>query len=547
MHKYFARRPWNVFNELISHYASPGDIVLDPFCGGGVTIVESLKLGRKAIGVDVNPLATYVTEMECRPLSIKSFQQALSQISEKTEPEISSLYRTQCARCNSDALADWIEWDEGTQRIVRLKYDCPKCGSSSEKGPGKGDVKLVEQIESDFATRIEQKDLWFPRTRIPDGDKTHSLLSRNITYFYELFTKRNLLALSLLFKEINRVEDTEATDFLKFAFGSSLKWASRQSHLRDGIVEGWAMHAYWMYPKSLEINVWNTFKRRARAIIRGKKYSNQHVGKFCKFAPDYNNLVNGNASCLVVNQNSTKLPLPDTSVDAIITDPPYGGNVNYAELSDYWFIWMSDGRTIDKNGEVIINRTQGKGLDDYESLLSAVLEECFRVLKPERYLVSTFNSRDMRVVAAFVTAASKAGFTLRPDGLLYQSPIRPYTTTFHAMQIGALVGDFIFTFVKERTPHPRVSNAKQSITELKEVLNKSVADAVKGGITEPKLREKAYRLLIPFLAENSRIDPSACKDAIDYFQTKMRKNELHFSDLRKKITEKRRRKFRRRG
>ncbi len=59
MHRYFARRPWSVFRELIAHYSNPGSIILDPFCGGGVTVVEGLRLGRKVIGVDINPLATF--------------------------------------------------------------------------------------------------------------------------------------------------------------------------------------------------------------------------------------------------------------------------------------------------------------------------------------------------------------------------------------------------------------------------------------------------------------------------------------------------------
>ena len=42
MHRYFARRPYSVFGELVNHYSNPLDIVLDPFCGGGVLIGEDL-------------------------------------------------------------------------------------------------------------------------------------------------------------------------------------------------------------------------------------------------------------------------------------------------------------------------------------------------------------------------------------------------------------------------------------------------------------------------------------------------------------------------
>ncbi len=546
MHKYFARRPWNVFNELISHYTAPSDIVLDPFCGGGVTVVESLKSDRKAIGVDVNPLATYVTEMECRPLNIEVFQQAFSHVSQKVQSRILGLYRTKCARCSSDAVADWIEWDEAKDRITRLKYDCPKCDSSSQGNPLGGDTRLADEIRENFAHYVRQDTLWYPETRIPPGDKTNSLLVKDIRFFHELFTKRNLLALSLLLKEINLIEDKDAKEFLQFAFSSSLKWASRQSHIRGKVVEGWAMHAYWIYPKSLEINVWNTFRRRATAVLRGKTYSNQHLGKVSKIADGFDDLVNSGASYLVLNKNSAKLPIPDNSVGAIITDPPYGGNVNYAELADYWFVWMTHGKIIEKDDEVIINRTQGKGLDQYELLLGGVLNECYRVLKPERYLVSTFNSKDIRIVASFIIAASRAGFTFHPDGLLYQNPIRAYTTTFHAMQIGAFVGDFIFTFVKEKTTRLQATKGKQSLSQLKAALAESIVNSVNRGVTEPQLREQAYRLVIPFLAENASTDPLACSEARDFFEAKMAEHEQHFRQIRKKVTSKRRRRFRRR-
>jgi SAM-dependent methyltransferase len=544
MHRYFARRPWNVFHELVAYYTTPGEIVLDPFCGGGVTVVESLKLGRKAIGVDTNPLATYVTEMECKPLNLQSLRQAFLAVSNKVELEISHLYRTKCARCKSEAVADWIEWDEANGRMIRLKYRCLKCGTGGEKSPTQHDRRLASQVTRNFAQFVSQRKLWYPKTRIPRGDKTNSLLSKNIKFFHELFTKRNILALSILLYEISRVEDRECRDFLMFAFSSSLKWASRQSHLRGEIVEGWAMHAYWVYPKSLEINVWNTFQRRAQAILRGKEYSNQHLGKSCVFARDFNELVKGDASCLILNQSSAELSFPENSVDAIITDPPYGGNVNYAELSDYWHVWLSDGKIIDKGDEVIINKTQGKGVQKYESLLYAVLQECHRVLKPNRCLVSTFNSRDIRVVASFVTAASRAGFTLHHDGLLYQNPIRPYTTTFHAMQIGAFVGDFVFTFTKEKLP--LTDNSGPTAVELKETLATYIAEAVAGEITEPQLRERAYRSLIPFLANSARADPAACRETVDFFEAKMKERDLDFRRIRLKITAKRKREFRQR-
>jgi hypothetical protein len=329
--------------------------------------------------------------------------------------------------------------------------------------------------------------------------------------------------------------------FLRFVFSSSLKWASRQSHLRGEIVEGWALHAYWIYPKSLEINIWNTFERRWQAVVRGKRYSNRTI-EACRFAESFDDLNRGPATCLILTGSSTDLPLPSESVDTIVTDPPYGGNVNYGELSDYWAIWFRDGKLIDKREEVIINRTQDKKTEDYEGLLYSVFKECYRVLKSGRCLASTFNSRDLRVVASFVVAASKAGFVLHPDGVLYQKPIRAYTTTFHAMQIGAFVGDFVFTFVKtkqETTGKP----AREELTRISEYVKSLVNEEVNGGITEPQVREKAYRALIPFLAKYATSDIDACRSAVSYFEGEMRRQNEHFKSTRTRITSERKQAF----
>ncbi len=62
IHRYFARRPWNVFKQLIELYSNENDIILDPFCGGGVTVYEGLKLSRKVIGFDLNPLSIFIVK-----------------------------------------------------------------------------------------------------------------------------------------------------------------------------------------------------------------------------------------------------------------------------------------------------------------------------------------------------------------------------------------------------------------------------------------------------------------------------------------------------
>src|SRR5712671_5906583 len=61
VHPYFTRRPANVVRAYIERFSSEGDTVLDPFGGTGVTAIEALLAGRRAIHNDLNPFANFIT------------------------------------------------------------------------------------------------------------------------------------------------------------------------------------------------------------------------------------------------------------------------------------------------------------------------------------------------------------------------------------------------------------------------------------------------------------------------------------------------------
>lgn len=55
--------------EVIKLFSNPGDLVVDPFVGGGTTLVEASNLGRLSIGIDINSLATFITKVKTTPLT----------------------------------------------------------------------------------------------------------------------------------------------------------------------------------------------------------------------------------------------------------------------------------------------------------------------------------------------------------------------------------------------------------------------------------------------------------------------------------------------
>lgn len=68
-HPWAAKYVPEVAREYLAKFSSPGDTVIDPFCGSGTTLVEAVLMGRRAIGFDINPLATLISKVKATALS----------------------------------------------------------------------------------------------------------------------------------------------------------------------------------------------------------------------------------------------------------------------------------------------------------------------------------------------------------------------------------------------------------------------------------------------------------------------------------------------
>lgn len=59
-HTYHTKVPRNGIAQLIEYYTDPGNVVLDPFCGSGMTGVGATPLGRKVLLNDISPAAVFI-------------------------------------------------------------------------------------------------------------------------------------------------------------------------------------------------------------------------------------------------------------------------------------------------------------------------------------------------------------------------------------------------------------------------------------------------------------------------------------------------------
>jgi len=465
MHRFWARKPHNVVSEYIEHYSSDGNMVLDPFAGSGVTAIEALKLGRKAIAVDLNPVATFITKMTAAPMNLDALRSSFERIKKQCSTAIMDLYRTNCPSCRGKAKIICSIWKSGEDRPKEIRLYCPHCKKRRKKKPTNIDIAAIKEICE------KEISLWYPKDALqyPDGSEykegTHI---KGVEGIPHLFTKRNLLALSILYDAIESLPSGDMRDFFKFNFTSMVHLASLMTPVRPTrpYSSFWPVHRYWIPPEFMESNVWILFDSAfngKQGKLKGKEDSNATIAYF-KEARSFQELEK-DANILISTHSALDLSfIPNDKIDYAFTDPPYGGDIQYFELSTLWLAWLR-GREGDPRfdlswwrEEVTINKQQGKDFEYYHNRLHVAFREIYRVVKPGKYLTVTFHSTDVKIYNSIIRAVLFSGFEL--ERITYQPPARASAKAL-LQPYGSAIGDYYLRFRKPETP--------TSISEEREV------------------------------------------------------------------------------
>jgi len=450
MHKYWARKPHNVVAEYIKAYSKEGEIVLDPFVGSGVTAIESLRSGRKVIATDLDPMSRFITRMSVLPIKLDEFKKQFIEIKKKVKTAIDSLYKTRCFECNKITTASAFIWKNNNPISIRYTCNCSK--GTQWKEVSDADLQKITEIEeTDIPFWHPNNELvWNTRVNVHKGDKVS-----------DLFTRRNLIALSMIYHEIEAIKEDDLRDIMKFTFSSALPQASkmvfviRKRGRSKGIVKestpevgSWATRGYWVPHEYFEINAWNCFENRFKKVYRGKKESNEEV-PIVNETKNFDELRMGK-NVLIKTHNALELLsiVPEESVDYVFTDPPYGDSVPYLELDYMWSSWMKFNVNFDD--EIIISDSpvrKEKNFDMYQKMLRKAFRQIYKVLKTGRYLTVTFHNTDIKIYNSMISSVILAGFDL--EKIVYQPPARASPKGLLA-PYGSAVGDYYIRFRKTK-------------------------------------------------------------------------------------------------
>lgn len=84
-HRYPAKFIPQIVSRLTEKYTKEGDLVVDPFGGCGTTLVETKVMGRRSIGVDINPVAALIAKAKITPIKPAKIEEQFLKLKDKID------------------------------------------------------------------------------------------------------------------------------------------------------------------------------------------------------------------------------------------------------------------------------------------------------------------------------------------------------------------------------------------------------------------------------------------------------------------------------
>jgi len=358
--------------------------------------------------------------------------------------------RASCPKCGHVHRVPDAKLGPYKHRLFALEYTT-KTGTPSRQG------RLFKKADTaDLARVCEAQRRWsqlesrfVPPDSIPRGDETDRLHRWGYKKYNELFHDRQLLGLELSAKAIAAIEDDRIRRALATNFSDLLRYQNqlcRYDSMALKVLDIFSVHGFPVGLIHAEANFlgivnpitgnavgsggWNNiidkfekakrycdapFEIRANASTR-IPMSGEWIGEFRNgtHAPE-------RRSVSIRCEDAAQVTLADRSIDAVLTDPPYFGNVQYAELMDFCYVWLRrlvgpnekpfEAESTRNSEELTGNITLQRGIAQFTEGVSKVFRRMATALKPGAPLAFTFHHNALAAYESVAVAILDAGLT----------------------------------------------------------------------------------------------------------------------------------------
>jgi 16S rRNA G966 N2-methylase RsmD len=473
-HSYHTKVPHLAIVPSILHFTEPGDIVLDGFAGSGMTGVAAQWCGsapavyrhklesewkkagaaapkwgtRRVILNDLSPLASFISANNNLPFDADDYAKAGRKLLTSLWAEIGWMYETRhtddkivgrieytvwsevfiCPSCSGENV--FLDAEKVSYEGQRDRIRCSSCGAEARKEemdlaqenflddgqiqwrPKRVPVSICYKVGSKaFQKKPDQNDLVilkkidgldippnFPRVDFRSSKTFNEgrMRTTNTKNTRSIFLPRAAQAISKLWALAENVSDKKLRMNLLYSIEQTIISMSVFNRYRPTGYSQFGQHltgVFYVGSQHAECTPWYILE-----------------GKFDRVGKAFQNFRSINGNALIGAGSSTALLCPDSSIDYVFVDPPFGFNIFYADLNKIVEAWH---RVIsDVEDEAVIDEYMDKDIHVYQRLIQRCFGEFYRVLKPGRWMTVVFSNSQAKVWNAIQVALQEAGFVV---------------------------------------------------------------------------------------------------------------------------------------
>ncbi|MBA3046421.1 MAG: DUF1156 domain-containing protein [Candidatus Thermoplasmatota archaeon] len=364
----------------------------------------------------------------------------ITSVSETFDPDNGSITKgiATCPRCavtvEGETIKNQAQAEKMGLQIAAIGFKMKNKKGRYFREATKEDLNGYELAKKLLAKKLpdwEVKGL-VPNEFIPEGNKTNELRNKGSEKWIDLFNPRQLLVHlttleSILNQPWQEVRDPKRREalrvYLAFVLDKQISYDSLQSRYDSGrgMRNLFERHDFAYKWSPGEIDGAGQLQEWAISQIT-QAYA--EIAALSSKQSAQSTFIQGDAS---------KLNLKDKSVECVSIDPPYYDNVMYAELSDFFYVWLKrslndvfpewfTSELTDKEAEAVANKalfktaSRGKASSladkDYTAKMQAAFCECHRVLKDEGVLTIMFTHKKVEAWDSLARALMDAGFEI---------------------------------------------------------------------------------------------------------------------------------------
>lgn len=352
--------------------------------------------------------------------------------------------RLKCPTCDLDVDSE----DRYTKGRRTGCLDCGWRGKLSEVAGDTGlswEIVLVERVSPGGRTRKRTREIgpptpselmiasetsWRPTQELPAidaGVEAAPLTAHGFRFWHDLFPNRQRVVLEGLLRSCAEAADGDhrVLRALEMAIVGATEMAGYVSRWDPRYLKAYeavANHRFSFTTLAAEPNVWGahgagrgTLERRLAHMAKASSWLEERIGR--PLSVEGPQCSNGGRSAVshmtdarVVLGGSQRMTATRAQFDAVVTDPPYHDDVQYAELSDIFRAWTGQTTGL-LPGDVIARRnSDATNTGTYQDLLTEVLVETRRTLRRNGHLVLSYANRHPSAWIALFSALQASGF-----------------------------------------------------------------------------------------------------------------------------------------